>query len=201
MLLYLEQEICGQIVLIELDNTATVSYINKQGGVVSKTLNNEVCTLYEWAIPRSLILRAIHRPGINNELADYLSQNRLHPTEWHLSPLIAQRLFQVWDRPQLDKFASHRNHQLPLWFCQTGLPLAVASNALSQPWMRMYIYAYPPIPLLARTLIKIWEDQAEEAIVITPLLIEENLVQPSPDGMRDPTPASVQMGSPVATPA
>ena len=41
-LFYLEQGIFGQIVLIEY--TATVSYINKQGGVVFKTLN-EVCTL------------------------------------------------------------------------------------------------------------------------------------------------------------
>ena len=39
---------------------ATVSYINKLGGLVSKTLNDQVCTLYEWAIPRLLKLRVIH---------------------------------------------------------------------------------------------------------------------------------------------
>ena len=39
---------------------ATVAYINMQGGVVSKTLNDEVCTLYDWAIPRLLGLQAIH---------------------------------------------------------------------------------------------------------------------------------------------
>ena len=71
-LLHLEQEIFGQTVLIESDNTATVSYINKEGGVVSKTLNDEVCTLYEWAIPRSLKLQVVHQPDIN-ELVDYLS--------------------------------------------------------------------------------------------------------------------------------
>ena len=79
ILLYLELEIFSQTVLIESDNTATVSYINKQGGVVSKTLNDEVCTLYKWSIPRSLKLRAIHQQGVNNKLADYLSQNR--PTQ------------------------------------------------------------------------------------------------------------------------
>ena len=46
-LLQLEQEIFSQTVLIESDNMATVSYINKQGGVVSKTLNDEICALYE----------------------------------------------------------------------------------------------------------------------------------------------------------
>ena len=59
-LLHLEQEILGQSVLIESDNMATVLYINKEGGVVSKILNNEVCTLYEWVIPRSLKLQAIY---------------------------------------------------------------------------------------------------------------------------------------------
>ena len=56
ILLHLEQEIFGQTALIESDNTTTVSYINKRGGVVSKTLNDEVCALYEWAIPRSFKL-------------------------------------------------------------------------------------------------------------------------------------------------
>ena len=55
-LLHLEQKILSQSVLIESDNTATVSYISKQVGVVSKTLNDEVCTLYKWVIPRSLKL-------------------------------------------------------------------------------------------------------------------------------------------------
>ena len=33
---------------------------------------------------------------------------------------------------------------------------------------RLYLYFYPPIPLLEKTLIKIREDEVEEAIVITP---------------------------------
>ena len=52
-----------------------VSYINKQGGVVSKTLNNETYALYEWAIPRSLRLQAIHQAGINNKLADSVTES------------------------------------------------------------------------------------------------------------------------------
>ena len=40
-LMHLEQDVIGQSILIESDNTATVSYINKQGGVVCKTLNDE----------------------------------------------------------------------------------------------------------------------------------------------------------------
>ena len=46
-LLHLEQDILSQTILIESDNMATVSYINKQRGVVSKTLNDEACSLFE----------------------------------------------------------------------------------------------------------------------------------------------------------
>ena len=107
----------------------------------------------------------IHQPNVNNELVDYLSRNRPDPTGWHLSPLIAQCLFQMWGRPQVDLLTSHQYHQLPLWFYWTGQPSAAASNTLSLPWTELHLYAYPPIPLLERTLIKIREDQVEEAIV------------------------------------
>ena len=95
LLYIMEQELYGQTALIESDNIATVSYINKQGGVVSKTLNDEACTLYKWAIPKGLKLQVIHQPGVNIELAVYLPRNRRDPREWHLSPLIAQHLFQM----------------------------------------------------------------------------------------------------------
>ena len=67
----------------------------------------------------------------------------------------------------MDLFASHLNHQLPCWFSWTDHPLEVASYTLSQLCTVMYLFAFPPIPLLEKTLIKIREDQAEEVIVIT----------------------------------
>ena len=67
--------------------TATVSYINKQGGVVSKTLNAEACTLYEWAIPRIPRLWTIHRPGVY-KLAGYLSRRQGIGSPWLVIILI-----------------------------------------------------------------------------------------------------------------
>ena len=60
-LLHLEQDFLGQIILIESDNTATVLYIKRQGVVVSKTINNEACSLFEWLIHISIQVKAIHR--------------------------------------------------------------------------------------------------------------------------------------------
>ena len=45
-LLHLEQKILDQTIQIESDNMATVSYINRQGGVVAQTSNDEACSLF-----------------------------------------------------------------------------------------------------------------------------------------------------------
>ena len=66
-ILHLEQEVLSQAIL------ATVSYINRQGGMVSKNLNDEACTLFKWLIHRSIGVSAIHPPGVNNELTNCAS--------------------------------------------------------------------------------------------------------------------------------
>ena len=122
----------------------------------------------------SLKLWVIHQPGVNNELADYLLRNPLDPTEWHLSPLIAQHLFWRLGRPEVDLFSSHRNHELHCWFSQTGRSMAAASDALSQSWIGLSLFAFPLIHMLERTLIKIREDQVEEVTVIAPCYLRRS---------------------------
>ena len=57
---YLELELSGKVILIVSNNTATVSYINKQGGVVSRIFNVEAYTLYHWTIPQDVQMMVIH---------------------------------------------------------------------------------------------------------------------------------------------
>ena len=95
-LLHLEQGVLGQTILIESDNMAMVSYINRQGGVVSKTVNDETCTLFRWLIPRSIRVRAIHQPGVNNEFSDFLLHNCPDHPEWCLVERVVLQLFQLW---------------------------------------------------------------------------------------------------------
>ena len=74
---------------------ATVLYINKQGGVVSRTLNGETYMLFQWLIPRSITVSVIHIPGVYKELADVLSHNCPAPTELYLSERVVHQLFQL----------------------------------------------------------------------------------------------------------
>ena len=76
--------------------------------------------------------RAIHRPGVNNELADFLSRNHLDPTKWHLLERVVLQRFQWWSTTHVDLLTSHLNHHFPLWFCWTDHPLVMALDALCQ---------------------------------------------------------------------
>ena len=93
----------------------------------------------------------------------------------------------------MDLFATHLNHQVPLWFCQTGLPLAAAPDTLTPTIDRVVTLRLSPYPVSQEDTS---EDQADEVIVIAPSWPKEVLLPP-PDGMRDPPAAPIQEGSPV----
>ena len=166
-LLRLAPYLTGRVVKLECDNTTAVNYVNKQGGTRSATLCREAVELHHWLFDRDISVVAVHRPGVNNELADFLSRNRPDPTEWSLHPAIANRLFTRWGRPQLDLFASPLNNKLPLWYSRVEDAAAVGTNALAHRWTGWYVYAYPPINLIPRVLTKIQQDEVE-AIVVLP---------------------------------
>ena len=64
-----------QIVLIAMDNTTVVSYINKEGGMRSGSLCALLWRLLSWCHPRGIVLRARHIPGRLNVIADKLSRH------------------------------------------------------------------------------------------------------------------------------
>ena len=165
---HLEEHVRGHHLLVECDNTSAVSYIAKQGGVHSWSLWQETQTLFVFLQQNQITLTAVHRPGVDNVLADYLSRNRPDPHEWRLLPKIVSRLFSRWGLPQIDAFASPQNHQLPIWFSRLPHPGAAGVNALSQSWTGLSIYAFPPIPLILQTLVKIRAEAPELVILIVP---------------------------------
>ena len=127
----------------------------------------EAVELHHWLISQNIQVFAVHRPGVNNELADYLSRNRPDPTEWSLNPNAARKLFRRWGTPQIDLFATHLNYKVPLWFSRLEHQAAAGTDAFAQSWKGWFVYAFPPINLILRTLTKIREDQTE-AIVLVP---------------------------------
>ena len=137
------------------DNTTVFHYINNLGGTKSLKLCNLTMNLIEWCTKNKIDLITTHIPGIHNTLADMLS-TKIYPYHvWELADRVVKQLFQIWNTPQIDLFATLHNRKLPK-FCSLRLcPQAEAVDALSLDWSKMFIYAFPPLPLIRQVLMKV----------------------------------------------
>ena len=165
-----EQQCKGQIVLIAMDNTTVVSYINKEGGMRSGSLCALLWRLLSWCHPRKIILRARHIPGRLNVIADKLSRhNQVIQTEWCLSQQVFNLLCSKWARPQIDLFATRFNHKLPKFVSPVPDSTAWAVDALSLSWSNLDVYAFPPVSLLNQVVSKLVDQGCHRMILISPV--------------------------------
>ena len=124
-----------QIVLVAMDNTIVLSYINKEGAMKSGSLCALLWRLLSWCHPKGIVLRARHIPGCLNVIADKLSRHKqVIQTEWSLSQQMLNLFFSRWARPQLDLFAIRFNYKLPKFVSPVLDQTAWAVDALSLPW-------------------------------------------------------------------
>ncbi len=164
-LIRLKSRLRGEHVLVRTDNTATVAYINRQGGLRSRRMSQLARHLLLWSQKHLRSLRAIHIPGLLNRAADELSRAAL-PGEWRLHPQTVQLMWRRFGPAQVDLFASLETSHCQLFFSLTEGTLG--TDALAHSWPRgLRKYAFPPVSLLAQTLCKIREDE-EQVLLVAP---------------------------------
>ncbi len=172
----LKRRLRGEHVLVRTDNSATVAYINRQGGLRSRRMSQLARHILLWSRKHLRSLRAIHIPGLLNRTADELSRAAL-PGEWRLHPQTVQLIWRRFGLAQVDLFASLETSHCQLFYSLTDGTLG--TDALAHSWPRgLRKYAFPPVSLLAQTLCKVREE--EEQI----LLAYQDLV-PRADAPRD----------------
>lgn len=154
-------------ILLEMDNTSAVAYINHMGGTHSQRLNSLAKEIWEWALERGIHLSAAHIPGISNSLADELSRQFSDRTEWKLHENVFYQLTRIFYRPQVDLFASRLNNQVPKFISWQPDPKAWRIQAMTTRWTNILGYAFPPFNLLNRIIRKILVDRAQ-LILVTP---------------------------------
>ena len=144
--------ITNQSVLVRSDNTTVVQYLNKQGGTRSTYLCMQTWKIWQVAIKANIWLKAAHIAGRLNVLPDQLSRIRIRPTEWTLNRVVVENIFHKWGFPMIDLFASHLNKQAQIFCTWIPHPTALALDALTISWDRMFAYAFPPICLVPRVV-------------------------------------------------
>ncbi|KAL0174644.1 hypothetical protein M9458_030612, partial [Cirrhinus mrigala] len=146
-------------VLVHTDNTATVAYINHQGGLRSHRMSQLACHLLLWSQTWLKSLRAVHIPEELNRAANILSQQLTHPGEWRLHSQVVQLIWSRFGKAQVDLFASPESSHCQLFYSLTEAPLG--RDALAHSWPRGLLN------LLAQTLCKIREDE-EQVLLVAP---------------------------------
>ncbi len=156
----------GKHVLIRTDNTATVAYINRQGGLCSRRMWQLARHLLLWSQKHLRSLRAIHIPGMLNRAADELSRQPVLPGEWRLHPQVVQLIWGLFGAAQVDLFASPDSTHCQLFYSLTEGTLG--TDALVYSWPQgLRKYAFPPVSLIAQTLCKVREDE-EQVLLVAP---------------------------------
>ncbi|KAL0199319.1 hypothetical protein M9458_007859, partial [Cirrhinus mrigala] len=132
-------------VLVRTDSTATVAYINRQGGLRSRRMSQLARHLLLWSQTWLKSLRAVHIPGELNRAADQLSRQSTYPGEWRLHPETVQLIWSHFGEAQINLFASPESSHCQRFYSLNEAPNSLGRDALAHSW--------PPGPnLLAQTL-------------------------------------------------
>ncbi len=142
---YFLQQLRGYHVLVRVDNTAVVSYINHQGGLRSRRLNRLAQQVLLRAQDKFLSLRAIYIPGHTNVGADLLSRQAVTHGEWKLHPEVVSQIWERFYEAEVDLFASQETAQCPLYFSLTP-PAPLGLDAMANMWPRRGLYGDAGLP-------------------------------------------------------
>ena len=157
------------VVLIWMDNSSAVTYINHMGGTRSTVLAEIAIQFWTWALQRGIILKARHIAGVENVTADKMSRIIVRDrSDWKLNPVIFSRISSLWGPLHVDMFATRLSTLLPRFFSWKPEPQAEATDAFLQDWSAIQGYAHPPWCLIQRCLKKVVLQKAT-LVMITPL--------------------------------
>ena len=154
-------------VQIRTDNTTAKSYINNFRGIRSENCNCLAKKIWLWAMSKQIWLSATHVQGVEND-PDYESSHYSDNVEWMLNREVVQNIMSLWDKPELDMFASRLSKQLDRYVSWRADPDAESVDAFSMSWENIYFYAFPPFSLIPRLMTKLREDHSE-CILVAPI--------------------------------
>ena len=174
---YFEPLLLGCHVLVRTDNTAALYYLNKQGGLSSRALDQLAREMTLWCLPRLRSIRASHIPGLQNGGADLLSRGEPRYEDWSLHRGVVRQIFSRFGQPQADLFASRENAKCPLYFSVRGMA-PLGTDALAHEWPKGLLYAFPPLNLILPTLERVRRSNLEVLLVAPSRGVWRSLIAP-----------------------
>lgn len=155
-------------ILLRIDNSTAISYINRMGGIQYPHLNDISRRIWQWCEVRSLHVFASYISSKDNYVADYESRRIHADVEWEISDYAYNLICQKFGYPEIDLFASRLNNKCRKFVSWHRDPESYAVDAFTLSWSSFFFYAFPPFCLVLKVLQKIVHDKAK-GIVVVPL--------------------------------
>lgn len=151
-------------ILLRVDNTTAISYINRMGGIQFPHLTQLAREIWQWCESRNIWLFASYVNTRHNR-ADIESRKINPDTEWELSDNAFQDIINLFGFPEIDLFASRSNAKCSSFISWKQDPESLAVDAFTINWKQKYFYAFPPFSLILKCLRKIIDDEATGILV------------------------------------
>lgn len=153
-------------ILLRIDNTTAIAYINRMGGVQFTHLNELARQIWKWCENRSVYIFASYIKSSDNIDADCASRQLSIDTEWELADFAFTQINKNFGLPDFDLFASIQNHKCERYASWKLDPQSEIIDAFTFNWKNIYFYAFPPFCLVAKVLQKIISDKATGILVV-----------------------------------
>lgn len=153
-------------ILLRIDNTTAISYVNRMGGVRFPHLTKITKDLWQWCEIRNIYVFASYISSKDNDVADAESRKDHPQDEWILTDSAFSTIRQNLGNPEIDLFASRTNNKCGQYVSWHKDPGSCAIDAFTLNWNDLEFYAFPPVALILKVLRKIITDKAEGIVVV-----------------------------------
>lgn len=152
-------------ILVRLDSTTALCYINRLGGCRSDSNHKVAECIWKWCEERNIWLSATYINTHANYLADSASREKLDDNDFYLDSASFLKIVQNFGDPAIDLFASHKTNKCKRFISWYPDPKSEAVDAFTVSWSE-YFYAFPPFALIHRVLKKIISEKAMGIVVV-----------------------------------
>lgn len=153
-------------ILLRIDNTTAICYVNRMGGIQHTQLNEVARSIWQWCEARNIFVFASYIKSSENVRADHESRRLNLDTEWELADFAFEDIRNRFGTPEIDLFASAQNYKCNRYASWKLDPHSELVDAFTFSWSNLNFYAFPPFCLISKVLRKIITDKAIGIVVI-----------------------------------
>ena len=158
----------GRSVSLFTDNTTALSYLRKEGGTCSLTLNSVAQAIHRLCEDNGVRLLPQFVLRRLNVLADSLSSgSQVLGSKWTLCMDVCVELFHHWP-VTVDLFATSLNHQLQVYFSPMADHQTAGIDTMLQSWDHLQAYAFSLFGFIQRVLTKVRQSRNLEVTLVAP---------------------------------